>query len=486
MLSVLTLVPVWLARFPPGVDLPQHAAQLAVALGWGEQPLYREVFRFNPLAPHFIGFALTRLLAAVASIPVALKLVLSASLVALPLATRWLLRDQPYNPWWLLLTLPTGLGYAFYWGFVHYLIATPLAVAFVGLALRHTRQPAARGALAVAAASVLLAFTHLIAFAAAWGIAAALAGVALLGRWSPRRALAVLLPLAAAPPVAAVWYLLNRSAAADAGVGNLYRLGFHRVWELPARLVGMPPTATAAAIGLAFLLLPLATGGRFSRDPLRLVPLTCALGLYFLVPQDFFGTAFLYPRFAVLVLPFLLLALDAKPTGRPALAAALPLVVAGLWLATVDLGFLRYRDQMRDLGALLDRTEPGRRLLYLPLTSADPALPGPVYLHSGLWYQAVRRGIADFSFAEYFANPFHYAPGREPPLPHNFEWRPGVFRWHEHGGELFDCFLVHFRGDVGDRLLAGAPAPPRLELHSGDWWLYSLSSEEAVCSRPGT
>jgi hypothetical protein len=104
-----------------------------------------------------------------------------------------------------------------------------------------------------------------------------------------------------------------------------------------------------------------------------------------------------------------------------------------------------------------------------------------------MWYQVERRGIADYSFAEVFSSRWRYAPGAAPPLPSEVEWFPTRFRWAEHGGARFDCFLVRARRDVGRTLLAGAPAPPRLELRNGNWWLYSIAPAGGAprCRAPG-
>lgn len=473
LLAALTLIPVWIAPYPPGFDVPQHAAQVAIAADRADPEWpHGDLFRPNPLAPHRVGFALPRALSLLLPIPVAFQVVISAALLALPLATRSLLRGRAYDPWWLLLTLPIGLGYAFRWGFVSYLVATPLVVWFAAVALRHAERPEPRRGAGLAALSLLLLVTHVIAFGTAVLIGAALA---LASARNLRGLLARLAPLAVAPPIALAWLLLNRGGAAGEGVPAVWHLGWHRLAQLPAWLAGQPVGAAAVLTGLVFLLLPFAAGGRFARALPRLAPLACVLALHFLVPKDLFGTAALYPRFAVFVLPFLLLALDARPPSRPLLAAALPLAVSCLWTTTVGLGLLNYRREMLDLRALVAGMEPGRRVLYLPADRGDPDAPGAVYLHAGMWYQVERRGVVDYSFAEVFSSPWRYAPGEAPPLPYEVEWFPTRFRWAEHGGARFDCFLVRAPRDVGRTLLAGAPAPPRLELRAGNWWLYSIA-----------
>jgi hypothetical protein len=387
--AALTLVPVCIAPYPPGFDVPQHAAQVASAVERGDPSWpYRDEFPFNPLAPHQLGFAVTRALAAVLPIPAAFAVTISASQLALPPATRRLLRCRSYDPWWLLPTLPVGLGYAFRWGLVNYQIATPIVIWFTVVALDYSERPTRRRGAALAVLSLLLFWTHLIAFAAAMLIGAAVIAVSARG---PRRALVRLWPLAVAPPIAAAWLLLNRAGAEATEVPTVLHYGWHRLAQLPAWLIGEPVGVASVLTGVAFLLLPFAGGGRFARSLPRLAPLLCVLALHFFVPEDAFGTASLYPRFAVLALPFLLLALDSKPPSRPPLRAALPLAVSCLWLVTVSLGLFAYRQELTDRRALIGRMEPERRVVYLPVERGDPDAPGAVHLHSGMWYQVERR-----------------------------------------------------------------------------------------------
>jgi len=227
-----------------------------------------------------------------------------------------LLRGRSYDPWWLLLTLPVGLGFAFHWRLVNYLIATPIAIRFNAVALDYAGRPARRRGAALAALTLLLFWTHLIAFAAAMLIGAAVIAVS-------ARAPAP----GSGPAVAARDRAPDRGrlAAAQARrrrsdeVPAVLHYGWHRLAQLPAWLIGEPVGLASVLTGA--LLLPFAAGGCFALSVPRLAPLLCVLALYLFVPKDAFGTASLHPGFAVFVLSFLLLDLDSRRKSRPVLGA---------------------------------------------------------------------------------------------------------------------------------------------------------------------
>lgn len=74
---------VWAARYPPLGDLPQHAAQVTLALDLlrGESR-WADIVTFNFFTPYLIGYGLIALLAQVFPIATAVKLVLSLSVLA--------------------------------------------------------------------------------------------------------------------------------------------------------------------------------------------------------------------------------------------------------------------------------------------------------------------------------------------------------------------------------------------------------------------
>ena len=81
-------MPVWLPDFPPMVDLPQHAAQVALLLNMGKPGFpFSDLFHFNLFTPYLLGYGLTAAFTPVLGIVAALVL------------DKWLeKRAEPSNP----------------------------------------------------------------------------------------------------------------------------------------------------------------------------------------------------------------------------------------------------------------------------------------------------------------------------------------------------------------------------------------------------
>ena len=235
--GVLTLVLVatlFAFRDLPMVDLPQHAAQIAAWVHWGD-PAYRtHELELNFRTPYLLAYPLARLLAPLLGTVVALKVVVAAALVAHVAAYDHLVRRLGHDPWLTLLGVPTALGYAFCFGFVSFLVAVPLVVFALAVALAHAEHPKLKSGLVL---SGLLSLTLL-----AHGVAVALAMLAvgpLLLRGGGRF-VARVAPLLAPVVLGAVW-LVPGSSAARIG-GTYWGLGFDRLVELAGMLVGIGST----------------------------------------------------------------------------------------------------------------------------------------------------------------------------------------------------------------------------------------------------
>ena len=64
-------------------------------------------------------------------ITVATQVIVTASVLAIPLLTGRLLRVVGADERWKWLAIPCSFGFAFYWGFLSFLVAAPLALLFL-------------------------------------------------------------------------------------------------------------------------------------------------------------------------------------------------------------------------------------------------------------------------------------------------------------------------------------------------------------------
>lgn len=475
-LALLVAVAVIAPAYLPMVDWPQHGQQVAaladLALGRCE---YAAIYRVNWLTPYWLGYLPATLLAFVLPVDLAMRLVLFAGLLALPLATRLLLRELGGDGWWSFAAFAALFGANFDWGFFNFLVAAPLALLVAWLTVRQLRAPSPARAAALALAGLGAFAGHAAAAACAFLLSGALALVvaAEIGLASvARRILPLLVPALVALAwlaVVADWEPTARDALRT-GAGPLLRLA-----ELPRLLTGLvdpwPALAAMALLGAALALGGLAP----SPLPRRWLPLAVVLAVYTWAPNYLLGIAQVYPRLLVLLIPCALLALSPRRGGRGEGGWRRWLVVGAV--ATIvaahgarALAFARESAGLREVLAAAPERE---RLLYLPLERESPRSLAPVYLHSGAWYPVGRCGVAAVSFASggAYAPPVRFRPESAPRLPSGFEWHPDRLRWEGVRGQ-FGLFLVRSTRPVAAPSLFGGAGRVELLAQRGDWWLY--------------
>ena len=412
VLTLVLVVTLFAFRDLPMVDLPQHAAQIAAWVHWGD-PAYRtHELELNFRTPYLLAYPLARLLAPLLGTLVALKVVVAAALVAHVAAYDHLVRRLGHDPWLTLLGVPTALGYAFCFGFVSFLVAVPLVVFAIAVALAHAERPELQSGLVL---SGLLSLTLL-----AHGVAVALAMLAvgpLLLRGGGRF-VARVAPLLAPVVLGAVW-LLPGSSTARIG-GTYWGLGFDRLVELAGMLVGIGSTDRPAfavglllVFGLGFLV------GRPSRRFERWLPLVGALIGLLAFPAMYRGVGPLSPRFTVLLVPCLLLAFEprrddgARRTvsfARTGLAA-----VAAGWVLVWTLRLPAYNRETEGLHALVAELPGGMSIRPIVFERESVAFPGvPALLHLPAYYLVKKGGMQGYSFAMYPISVIRYRRGSRP------------------------------------------------------------------------
>jgi hypothetical protein len=376
------------------------------------------------------------------------------------------------------LVLPTVYGYALRWGFVSFCLAVPLSlVVLLGLR-RFGERPSWRLALALSGGVIVLFFTHVLMLV--W-LGAVGGGLALTMRVPQRVRFAMLAILAIAVPLLLVWWFGGGSPST--GMGSAISFGHERGITVLSSIVGWPAGPWAAGFGLVLLAAPWAFGARPHRETWRWIPLAATVGFLGLVPLEAFGTALLYPRYALLLLPTLLIAL--RPTRSRRLVVAAVIAAALVWQVVVIWTFRRFDAESRDAVAMLERIRARARVLGIIERPASEAVPWYPYLHFAQWYQAEGGGVVDFSFSDFFPARYRYRPEARSGLPAHSEWRPEALRWDRHRGEIYD-FVVLRRAVAWPSPRSVGPAPARagdrLELvaRAGEWELWRRSGTRGL------
>ncbi len=470
LLSGVSLVPIWVCEYLPMVDLPQHAAQLSIALRWHDPALgYPDIFDFNWQAAQQFTFLVIRLLSTLFPLMISIKVFLSLLVLLLPLSCLHLLKQTKTNRWVSLLSFPCAFNFSFYWGFIAFLTAIPIAILSITLVHNYCRAPTRWASIRLALACHVLFLTHPLVFGFS-GLISAL--VVLTQPLGFRTRIQMLLPLVLALPVPLLWLTL---VAREGGgtVSDVWSLGPFRIREFFALIPGLGSPIP----GIICLLLPFVCGYRLRSEWSRRIPLVVTGAVFMLAPATIFGTAAIYRRFAVFAIPLLLYALKQERAGpfRRRTRVLFP-VFSLVWVMIVSSNVLSFHLESRPFDRILESMEPGKKVLSLTFDKYSEFMVFPAYLHFPVWYQVKKGGVVDFSFAEFFPNRFRYktrpVSGFSGPVLRHGTF-PQDFVWSENATD-YDYFLLRTAGEESSvaRIFGEGRNQVSLKTHVGKWWLF--------------
>jgi len=498
---LLYLLPVWLARFLPMVDLPQHLALVNILRNYANPALdYARTYTLHLFPQHnvlhlFISYALSFLF----GIEGANRIFLSAGIILLPLAMLHLLKTCGAPREFVFLSFPFIYNLNLLWGFVNAALAIPLVLLLLSLEIRWLQAPTKveprrpntgfhpGPLIELSVLFILIFLAHSLMLLAAIVFYLAV----LLARGGKRKGLA-LLPLVPVLFLALPWYaqsftgsstgllsaLFSGAAVADYLVRPLQffaNIGFRAddvsVFVYVLVIVAAFSVVIAQVARNRFR--SLFRGGLLLPVILALV----SLAGYLLFPGAVTQAWYLNQRLAVFCCLFLVLlaavALRRLWGQRPQFPSWL---LGSMLLVNLVSGgntlyrFIAFDREARPLAQLLAPLDPDRRLVGLPYNlRTTPDLTGyEVFLHAGCYYQAFKRGHPAFSFASFPFSPVQYRESNRFLKP-GYEWSPWYAVFPE-GWQEYDYFLVH-----------GKPRPPtsesleRLTLvaSAGVWSLYA-------------
>ena len=501
IVSALATVPVWMPRFPPMTDLPQHAAQVAMLREMAQPAFaYRGLFAINWFTPYLFGYFLVYAFAGLLGIVAACKLVVSMAIAGIPIATALLIVETDGDPRWALLAVPAMYGFDYQWGFLNFLVAVPLGLLFLALVFRVTKAPASGGWIAIALATNALFFCHAM-IALACGAAAGV--VMLLRATDHRRRWLHLMSIASVIPVMVVWGSLT-SGHPDAQQPIGWDLGLLRTtddyysWQaswardgfgwgrlagiLP-RMLGGHPSAAVYGFGVLLVLLPIVCRARLRRDPACWAPLAVCAAILFLAPSSTFGAYYIAERFAVFVLPFYALVVagasdstvssHSARRGRTLSATLGMLALLGVWMTAVVSRTRVYEREADGFSQVLAQMAPGQRVMSFPFERDSAASISPLFLHYPAWYAALDAGIVDPSLAVHHVELVRYTSDAEIGMRFwGFEFRPENFDWDYFGAPRFRYFVAREASNPAPHMFEDVPCLPHLVAHAREWWLF--------------
>lgn len=467
----------WLAPRLPMVDLPQHAAQVAL---WRDlllgQSNWTDLVRINLATPYLIGYGLMLPLSFAFSMSVATRILLTLAFLAFVWACTALRRELGGDrrlDW--LFVLPF-FGYCWKWGFLTFLVASPMALLFLLLALRHARAPSAGRGVVLVLAGCLLLLSHGLMFLAALFLAGLLMLEQAWQHW-PRGLVARFWPY-----IALSCILIGFRLATQQLPGAMVNDGFDYggLWERPLTLLvdisdsndhGLVPLSL---LTLLALFAPLLLGLRFNTRP-ALVLLAGLVAILLLAPSYAFQTGGLYYRFALLVPPFIGFAFraSAKPVAARSLAA-MAVVIITCWsiLAIQASRIAAFAQESKGFETVLAAAKPGKRAWSVSINGASAAADNTnVYWQYAAWYQADKHGFSDYNFANFPNQVIRFRPNQETVMDQHEVEMLGQYSWHENYIKQFDYIFVRGTADMVETIKKMSPCKLTTASHDGEWFL---------------
>jgi len=476
---LLSITPLWFPKYLPLADIPQQAGQIvALQQIWAGDPTFNQLFTVNWFTPYLIGYMLFYPVSLLVPVTVAAKVVVSIAVVSVPLLTGALLRTAGADERWKWLAIPASYGFAFYWGFLSFIVAVPIALLFLIRTILFTRAPTLRNSLVIVLFGFFLFFSHAIALGAATLLA--LAYVVGHSYREPRELLIRILPYAAPAPLIALW--MFGAASEDYRANGFWAYGppSERLFQLIAQPGGneaivLPITGVVVA---CVVLLPWLCGSTFSRQPQRWLPFAVALVLFLAMPSFVFGTAYVYQRLGIFLVPLWLLAWDA-PQGKSRRLDWVAMLVVVWWTFSNAGRFAAFGRETQSFDAAMASVEPGRRVASMISDYRTPLFHTPIYMNFPAWYQATGRGVVDFNVGNFFNQLVRYRPDAGPRMTEATAWDPRYFDWDLNGGARYDYFIVKSNEDVAESIFKDKVRSIELVAHQGWWWLYRNNEREA-------
>lgn len=443
LLVVAGLVPLWVGHYLPLQDWPQHLATLKILHDYGDPALgFQEPFAVDLARTQYLAvYAVAHCLAYLTGVQLALKIVLTAALAALPYAMRGLLRVLGRSQWGAVLVLPLTFNAHLILGFVNFLAALPLMLWVVSLACWQRKSPRTERGFLLAAILAILFFTHIVPFGVAV-LAMASVGIG----WRVQSSLRRMAPLLPALLVGIPWLIgtaAGRSLLSAIGLGGddaprpQFQTWSRSLAELPHWLtdvfVGDWDARLLVAWGALVLAWGLAGWGRGARargaGPLarRLLPVALLAGLGYLVLPVADG--WIWPIQGRFALIFALMSLPLLPQPRVLWRVALGVACASLALVSFFEAGRAFREFDRGEVGMLDQAleiiPEGQHVAGLIFSPGSQQVSFSPFLHSVAYYQARKGGVVMFTFADFPASPVRFRAGPRPPrVPPRWEWSP--------------------------------------------------------------
>jgi hypothetical protein len=439
--GLLLATPVLVAYYPPMTDLPYHEAAVGILRHLGDASMFPPgLYHYNLGQPnqlfHLVAWALSYLV----STRWAMKLVVAAAVVSVPVCGARFARHLGASPLGALVVAPMALGWLFSWGLVANIVGLAALLATLPWLDRLANEPTPRRAALAAAGAAVLYLAH-----EAMMVVYAGATIGLLVLYARRDAMRKTalraVPFGASAALAAAQAQLQKRVITPAvrGMPTFWHPVLHKLKRVPYiilpatdNLVQISMFALCVLVVVAFLWLrrrerraagPSAEHGWRAwaiRHRWELFAAAC-FGAYLAFPLTLSGATLVYQRFFPPAFAVFVIASTPRDLwvrqGRIA-----RMTVGVLPLATLLVAWAPFADSSREyvaLEKLLPHVEPGSAVAEIDLGPGDPSRTYSLGPASGR-ILATRGGRLSYAFTDSSVSPVVMA--------RKYQWNESLIR----------------------------------------------------------
>ena len=425
------------AEYLPLVDLPQHAGQVSAldSLLKGQNANWTQDVEINWDTPYLLGYALILLFYQFFSINASINIVIVISFFLFIYATNQLRKSYFASSIVNWIAIPSFFGFAYEWGFVTFILATPIGILFYLLNKAWVDSKNSKYLLPILIVGTILYFSHILVFAFFCYFSYFYFLVSSILKKNgtnysisfPKLKYFVIYTLVyfvfaglLLRYVSKEDALIKVHGAIDGYPTNIITFSsfpqkFHELLYFPWITNIINPiisNLSLVVVGVLLLLMPIMMGYRLRKSLRYFFPVCAFLLMWFALPDRAFNTSFIYQRYASLFLIFYYL-IWAKPEHallkngtifRGGLSKGLFALLIMLLISKTIFNTVSFnRDQdTQDYNIVVNSIKPDSRIVYLPdidQRTSRKTLSSFSYIYFPLWYQAKNSGWSDFNFA---------------------------------------------------------------------------------------
>jgi hypothetical protein len=498
VVGLLLAVPVLVAFYPPMTDLPYHEAAVGILRHFGDSSRFPPgLYERNLGEPNQLFHMVAWALSYVVSTRWAVKLLVAATVVAVPVCGGHFARHVGATPLASLVVAPMAVGWLFAWGLVTNLVGLAVFLAVAPQLDRFAAQPTRRGMFATAGALLLLYSAHEAMLLVYAGAALALAT---LHPWSVQKTTMRLVPftLGVAIAVGQARWQVRFMTPAVRGMPRIWEPIRHKLERIPYIILPASETPVLASMfGLCLLVIgsffwlrarQRGAGPRLIRLEAHALPparawamayrwelfVVACFAAYLAFPLTLNGATLVYQRWFPPA--FAVLAIVAAPRDLWTRAARVTrIAVMTLPIATLLVAWPSFADSNREYQALepiLAQIKPGSAVADVDLGPGDPSRTYSLGPAAGR-ILATLGGRLAFAFTDSSVSPVV--------IPRRYQWgepliRIGFDSWGLRPAHDLHLFRYVLMRTTDPRLawmgvLALAPEA-RLIAQSGEWMLF--------------